>query len=119
MNLVDASNVEGMNTCAASLPPGESELGPAGFTTLASGSVTPPRIAEAPAALECVEHTTLRVGRNRLVVGRVLRVHTRGELFDAESLHLKDGVYAPIGRMESPDAYVHTASNKFELKRPE
>src|SRR5580765_8082653 len=55
VNLVDEPMGEAMNRAAASLPYGVSELDTAGFTTLPSSLIGPPRIAESPASLECVE----------------------------------------------------------------
>src|SRR5580692_10255476 len=84
VNLVDESIAEAMNKCAASLPYGENELTHAGLTAAPSSLVKPPRIAEAPASLECVEWGTLQIGGNRMVIGVIKRIHIREELFDAE-----------------------------------
>src|SRR6516164_8491255 len=61
VNLVDESIADKMNLCAASLPYGESELDHAGLTATPSSLVKPPRIAEAPANLECTEWGTLQI----------------------------------------------------------
>src|SRR5215813_11639035 len=71
VNLVSEEIAEAMNKCAASLPYGENELVHAGLTTRASSVVKPPRIAEAPASLECKEWGTLHIGDNRLVIGLI------------------------------------------------
>ena len=75
VNLVDEAIAEPMNHCAASLPYGESELAQAGLNTARSSVVKPPRIAEAPASLECTEWDTLQIGENRVVIGVVKRLH--------------------------------------------
>jgi len=59
VNLVDEGIAEATNKCAASLPYGENELEHAGLHAAPSLLVKPPRIAEAPASLECVEWGTL------------------------------------------------------------
>ena len=84
VNLVDEDLAEAMNKTAATLPYGTSELEHAGLTTAPSSLVKPPRIAEAPASLECQEWGTLQIGGNRLIIGLIKRVHVRDELFDAE-----------------------------------
>src|SRR5579864_5473139 len=89
VNLVDESIAEAMNQCAASLPYGESELTRAGLTAAPSSVVKPPRIAEAPASLECVEWGTLQIGWNRVVIGLIKRLHIREELFDAEKKRVR------------------------------
>jgi flavin reductase (DIM6/NTAB) family NADH-FMN oxidoreductase RutF len=69
VNLVDESIAEAMNQCAASLPFGENELVRAGLTAAPCTVVKPPRIAEAPASLECIEWGTLQIGGNRMAIG--------------------------------------------------
>jgi flavin reductase (DIM6/NTAB) family NADH-FMN oxidoreductase RutF len=88
-NLVDESIAEAMNQCAASLPFGESELTRAGLTAAPSSVVKPPRIAESPASLECVEWGTLQIGSNRVVIGLIKRIHLRDELFDEEKKRVR------------------------------
>lgn len=118
INLVDEAMVEPMVQSATELPHGVEELADTALTYADSIAVAPPRITEAPAALECREHSTLRIGQNRLVVGEVLRVWARDGIFDEESLRLDTSKYQPIGRMASPDWYTRTA-DLFELERPD
>lgn len=117
VNLVDESIAEPMNQCAASLPYGESELARAGLTTAPSTSVKPPRIAEAPASLECSEWGTLQIGSNRVVIGLVKRVHLRDEFFDADKQRVLGDKLHLIGRMAAPHWYCRTRE-RFEMIRP-
>jgi flavin reductase (DIM6/NTAB) family NADH-FMN oxidoreductase RutF len=117
VNLVDEAIGQQMNACAASLPPGENELLRAGLTAALSEAVKPPRIAEAPASLECRHHSTIEIGENRLIIGEVLRVHVRDGIFDPASWLVKPGTYAPLGRMQSPHWYCRT-TEMFEMQRP-
>lgn len=117
VNLVDESIAEKMNLCAASLPTGESELVHASLTPVASSVVKPPRIAEAPASLECRSHSIIEIGDNRLIIGEVLRVHVSEGVFDTEKWHVKPEHYHPIARMQSPNWYARTR-DMFEMKRP-
>lgn len=118
VNLVDEKIAEAMNHCAASLPYGENELVRAGLTAAPSSLVKPPRIAEAPASLECVEWGTLQIGENRMVIGLIKRLHLRDELFDAEKKRIHTEKLFTIGRMASPHWYCRTR-DRFEMKRPE
>jgi flavin reductase (DIM6/NTAB) family NADH-FMN oxidoreductase RutF len=118
VNLVDESVAEAMNQCAASLPFGESELTRAGLTAAPSSVVKPPRIAESPASLECVEWGTLQIGSNRVVIGLIKRIHLRDELFDAEKKRVRTEKLLTIGRMASPHWYCKTGE-RFEMKRPD
>jgi flavin reductase (DIM6/NTAB) family NADH-FMN oxidoreductase RutF len=117
VNLVDESIAEAMNQCAASLPYGENELAHAGLTATPSSLVKAPRIAEAPASLECVEWGTLRIGENRMVIGLIKRLHVREELFDAEKKRIHTEKVQVIGRMASPHWYCRTR-DRFEMIRP-
>jgi flavin reductase (DIM6/NTAB) family NADH-FMN oxidoreductase RutF len=117
VNLVDESVAEAMNHTAASHPYGVSELESAGLTTLPSSVVKPPRIAQAPASLECTEWGTLQIGENRLIIGLVKRVHLRDELFDPDTLRIRNENFHVIGRMASPHWYCRTRE-RFEMIRP-
>ncbi len=117
VNLVDEKVAEAMNRTSASLPYGVSEIQSAGLTTAPSSVVKPPRIAEAPASLECSEWGTLQIGGNRLIIGLVKRVHVRDELFDPENLRIRSEKFQVIGRMASPNWYCRT-NDRFEMVRP-
>jgi flavin reductase (DIM6/NTAB) family NADH-FMN oxidoreductase RutF len=118
VNLVDEGIAEAMNQCAASLPYGVSELDRAGLHAAPSSAVKPPRIAESPASLECKEWGTLQIGGNRVVIGLIVRLHIRDELFDAEKRRIHTEKLTTIGRMASPHWYCRT-TERFEMKRPE
>jgi flavin reductase (DIM6/NTAB) family NADH-FMN oxidoreductase RutF len=117
VNLVDEAIAEAMNKCAESLPYGENELQHAGLTAAPSSLVKPPRIAESPASLECIEWGTLQIGGNRVVIGVVKRLHLRDELFDAEKKRVRSEKFQVIGRMASPHWYCRTR-DRFEMIRP-
>ena len=117
VNLVDENIAEAMNQCAASLPYGENELVRAGLTAAPSSAVKPPRIAESPASLECVEWGTLQIGNNRVVIGVVKRLHLRDELFNAEKQRVNTEKLFLIGRMAPPHWYCRTR-DRFEMIRP-
>lgn len=117
VNLVDEPLAAVMNRTAATLPYGVSEAAAEGLEMAASTLVAPPRIAAAPAALECKVHSTQRIGGNRLVLGIVHRVHVREEIFDSETLRIRGELFHPIGRMASPNWYCRTA-DLFEMVRP-
>ncbi len=116
VNLVDEGIATAMNVAATDFPPGQSEIDPAGLDLVPSSLITPPRIARAPAALECRNHTTLLVATDRrLVVGEVLAVHTREGLVDPANLRLNLDAYRPVGRLFA-NLYCRTRDT-FELVR--
>jgi flavin reductase (DIM6/NTAB) family NADH-FMN oxidoreductase RutF len=116
VNLVDEAMAEPMNICAIDFPFGMSELAASGLTTLPSIGVLPPRIAESPVNLECRQHTTLQIGRNRVVIGEVLHLHIRDELIDAEKMYVHTHRMRAIGRMHGGGWYSKT-SDLFEIPR--
>jgi flavin reductase (DIM6/NTAB) family NADH-FMN oxidoreductase RutF len=117
VNLVDEAIAEKMNLCAASLPYGENELQHAGLTAARSSIVKPPRIAESPVNMECVEWGTLQIGDNRVVIGLIKRLHLRDELFDREKRRVHSEKLLTVGRMSSPHWYCKTRE-RFEMIRP-
>ncbi len=117
VNLVDESLGEAMNATAATLPHGVSEISAAGLTTAPSVLVKPPRIAESPASMECVEWGTLQIGGNRLVIGLIKRLHVKDEYVDFDHLRIRSDELHLIGRMASPHWYCRTR-DRFEMIRP-
>ncbi len=117
VNMVDYAMAEKMNRASTPLPPGESEIEISGFTPLESCVVTPPRLAEAPAALECTRHTTLELGiRREIVVGEVKAIAIRRDLVDKDTLDIDPVGLDIIGRL-SGNRYIRTREI-FEMKRP-
>lgn len=117
VNLVDASLAEVMNRTSVTLPYGVSETEHEALETAASSAVAPPRIAAAPAALECKVHSIQQIGENRLVLGIVHRVQVREEFFDTGTLRVRGDLFHPIGRMAVPNWYCRT-DGLFEMVRP-
>lgn len=118
VNLVDEACAEAMNTTAAELKHGESEIELAGLTTLPSKTIAPPRIAEAPVSLECREWSTMEIGDNRLVIGLIDYIHTKDGVLDPDSLLVNPEAFSPIGRMEVPSGYCRT-EDRFPMERPD
>ena len=115
VNLVDEAMAEPMNLAATDFPYGVSELDEIGLTAAHSLEVDVPRIAEAPASLECREAATIRVGRSRIVVGEVRYLHVRDELVDPEKMYIDAEKLRAVGRMGGM-GYART-SDRFEMKR--
>jgi flavin reductase (DIM6/NTAB) family NADH-FMN oxidoreductase RutF len=98
VNLVDESIAERMHGCAADYPPEVSEIEAVGFTTAPSCAVAPPRIAEAPVALECKLHQRITVKTRDLVIGEVVWLHTREGIVDPDTLRIRTENYFPVAR---------------------
>jgi len=99
VNLVDEAIVEKMHNCSVDYPAGVSEIEMVGFTTSPSSHVKPPRLAEAPASLECTLHTKIEMETRRILIGQVRHLHVRDELVDAGTLRVDMDKYRPVGRL--------------------
>jgi flavin reductase (DIM6/NTAB) family NADH-FMN oxidoreductase RutF len=72
VNLTSAALTEQVNLTGTDFPAELSEFDTVGLRREPSARVAPPRVADAPAVLECVVHTLLELGDSTLVIGRVL-----------------------------------------------
>jgi flavin reductase (DIM6/NTAB) family NADH-FMN oxidoreductase RutF len=100
VNLVDEALGERMNICAIDFPPEISEIDVARLSLLPSEKIKVPRIAEAPAALECRHYTTLEVSaERRLAIGEVVHIHVRPGIVDPEKLRVDMKQYRPLARL--------------------
>jgi len=100
VNIVDDATLDAMNVCAVPFPPEVDELAMAGLTAVAGTHVACPRIAEAPASLECRRYMTLEVGRSReIILGLVLGCFVREGAVDPVSKHVDQRRMDAIGRL--------------------
>lgn len=121
-NLVTRELAEQMNLTSASLPHGVNEFEFAGLTPAPSRVVAPPRVADAPAALECrlVEIVQLHdldgaALEQFVTIGQVVGVHIdraylRDGLFDLLATH-------PVQRAGYAADYTEATAG-FQMKRP-
>ena len=117
VNVVNEAIAEAMNVCAIDFPHGVSELHEAKLTTAPCCRVAVPRIAEAPASLECREVTTVEIGRSRVVIGEVVYVHVREEFIDPAGPYVRAEEMHAVGRMNGAGNYVRTRDAFFKLPR--
>lgn len=100
INLVDEALGPQMNQCAVDFPPEVSEIEAAKLHLKPSVKVKIPRIAEAPAALECRHFTTLEVSATRrLAIGEIVHVHVRDGLWDPDKMRVDMSQYRPLARL--------------------
>ncbi len=110
---------EAMNETARELPPGENEAERAGLTLIPSERVKPPRVDESPVHMECRLLQVVPLGdkplSGNLVIGEVLMIHVRDELF-TESGRIDPRRLRTIGRLGGDDYCRST--DLFAMKRP-
>jgi hypothetical protein len=119
--MVSYPMVEQVSLASTDFEEGVSEFVKAGFTPLESIYVKPFRVAESPAAFECVVEDIIKTGdqggAGNLVVCRILALHFQERVF------LPDGRIDPlemdlVGRM-GYEYYCHAnAGSIFEVPKP-
>ena len=115
VNIVDDALLHAMNVCAIPFPPGTDEIKLAGLTPVAGTHVRCPRLAEAPAALECRRYLTLEVGRSReIILGKVLGVFVREDAVDPQTKYVDQRKMDAVGRLGG-DGYARTR-DQFDLR---
>ena len=117
VNVVTEDIAEKMNVCATDFPPEMSEVDLAGFTTVPSEVVKPPRLAEAHAALECREYTTMEIGRSRIILGRVVSIYVEDQFVDPDGPYIHADQLHSIGRMNGLGNYVRTRDAFMTIPR--
>ena len=117
INVVTEDLAEQMNITATDFPAEIDELQMAGLETTPSAVVKVPRIRTAHAALECVEHTTLEIGRSRIILGRVVSIFVEDQFIDPAGPYVRAEELHAIGRMNGLGAYVKTRDAFLSLPR--
>ena len=116
IHVVNDALAQQMNETSRDLPYGIDEFDHVGLSKAASDKIVPPRIAEAPVAMECRLDRIVEVGRGgtAVIIGEILLWHVRDELVVEGRLDL--GRLDAIGRMGGP-TYTRTR-DRFDMQRP-
>ena len=117
VNVVTEDLLEAMNVTGIDFPAGVSEVSEAGLHLAPSSVVSVPRLAEAHAALECVEYQTILVGRSRIVLGRVVAFHVEDRFIDPAGPYVRAEELHAVGRMNGQGAYVKTRDAFTRVER--
>jgi flavin reductase (DIM6/NTAB) family NADH-FMN oxidoreductase RutF len=110
---------EQVNLSSKEVPREESEVALTGLHTAPSVKVQPPRVTEAPIALECVVRQIVPCGTGpiaaNLVIGEVVLMHLSDEVLDSKG-QIDPRKLRTVARLGGAH-WCHT-SDLFELKRP-
>jgi len=117
VNVVTEDIAQQMNICATDFPADISEIDMAGLATTLSAVVKVPRIAQAHAALECREHTTMEIGRSRIILGRVVSIYVEDKFLDPAGPYIRAEELHAIGRMNGLGNYVRTRDSFMNIPR--
>lgn len=122
-NLVTFDLAQQMNATSAPLARGQNEMEHAGLTPAPSRLVRPPRVAEAPAALECRWLRTIPLeplggapATWHLVIGQVVGIHI-DDRFIVEG-KVDTAAMRPIARAGYRDYFVASPESRFAITRP-
>jgi flavin reductase (DIM6/NTAB) family NADH-FMN oxidoreductase RutF len=118
VNVVDDALAEAMNVTSGDYTPDVDEFTQAGLVAAPSVKVKPPRVAAAPVNMECRLAQIIPVGNlpHHLIVGEIVHMHVRDDVFDPATGRLDMHRLKPVGRLAG-HLYTHVHDN-FEMKRP-
>jgi len=118
VNVVTEALAEAMNQSAAEYPSDVDEFKEAGVTPVKADIVKSPMVAESPVNMECQLVQILEFGelprRTSVVIGEIVRVHVKDELYANGELQISD--LKVVGRLGG-DLYCRI-TDIFEMKRP-
>jgi flavin reductase (DIM6/NTAB) family NADH-FMN oxidoreductase RutF len=119
VHIVDEHNVEKVNQTAASLPPEQSEIEAAGFTTEASEKIAVPGVKEAKIRMECVLEHALELGGTDspgadFIIGKVVQFHIEENLYEKGRIDQKG--LAAVSRLAGND--YAKIGEVFTIERP-
>jgi flavin reductase (DIM6/NTAB) family NADH-FMN oxidoreductase RutF len=118
VNIVDEQLAEAMNQTSGEWAYEVNEFERAGLTPAPSIDVKPPRVAEAPLALECQVSQIVPVTTTTytMILGRVVRFHLRAKLLRPNGL-IDASLLRPLARLGGNEyATIHDV---FEMQRPQ
>ena len=118
VNVVDDALAEAMNVTSGDYTPDVDEFTQAGLVAAPSVKVKPPRVAAAPVNMECRLAQIIPVGNlpHHLIVGEIVHMHVRDDVFDPSTGRLDMHRLKPVGRLAG-HLYTHV-HDIFEMKRP-
>jgi len=117
INVVNEAVAETMNFTAIDFPPEIKAFEIATLKTEPSLIVKAPRIAAAPASMECREVITMEIGRTRIILGQVVAIHVKDEFIDQNGHYIRAEELHAIGRMNGLGAYVKTRDAFLHIPR--
>jgi flavin reductase (DIM6/NTAB) family NADH-FMN oxidoreductase RutF len=117
VNVTSHALRQAMNASSASLGPEVDEFRHAGLTPAPSRVVAPPRVAEAPASLECRLWRVVELpgADNAIAIGEVVGIHIAPEVIVEGRVDVT--LYQPLARLGYRD--YSAVTEVFALERPD
>jgi flavin reductase (DIM6/NTAB) family NADH-FMN oxidoreductase RutF len=118
VNMVDDALAEQMNMTSGDYAPDIDEFEQASLLAAPSVKVRAPRVALAPINMECRVVQVIPVGNlpSNLVIGQIVHLHVRDDVYDPATGRLDMHRLKPVGRLAG-QLYTHV-HEIFEMKRP-
>lgn len=103
VNIANQTLLEALHASSAVYPADLSEVEALGLSTCDSATIRTPRLADAPAALECRLHSTIELGEagDRIVIGRVQMFQVADHLIRNGKVDTRE--LNPIARLGGPN----------------
>ncbi len=121
INIVNYPMVEQMSLASTAYDKGVNEFVKAGFTQVKSDVVAPPRVGEAPVAMECTVTQIIPLadapGAGNLILAKVERMHIKEEYLDANG-QLDTQKLDLVGRMGESWYTRASGASLFEIPKP-
>ncbi len=121
INIVNYPMVEQMSLASTSYDKGVNEFVKAGFTQVPSEKVKPPRVGEAPVAIECSVTEVIELadtpGAGNLILAKVELVHINEDYLDSEN-KLDTTKLDLVGRMGGNWYTRSSGDSLFEIPKP-
>ena len=121
INIVNYAMVEQMSLASTSYDKGVNEFIKAGFTQVPSEKVKPPRVGEAPVAIECTVTEVIELadtpGAGNLILAKVELVHINEAYLD-ENAQLDTQKLDLVGRMGGNWYTRSSGDSLFEIPKP-
>lgn len=112
VNVVTEALIEEMDDSSAELPSGESEFEYATVTPTPCEKVRPPRVEEAPIAMECVLFDTLEHHDKLMILGEVVNYHISEDVLEDGKVQMEELI--TVGRLGGP---YYTAAHAVDFER--
>jgi len=120
INIVNYGMVEQMSLASTEYPKGVNEFEKAGFTAVASDTVAPPRVKEAPVQFECKVNDIIALGQDggagNLVICEVTRLHIDEAILDEHGV-IDASRIDTVARMGG-NWYSRARNGMFEVEKP-
>jgi len=120
INIVNYGMVEQMSLASTEYPKGVNEFVKAGFTAVASDTVAPPRVKEAPVQFECKVNDIIALGQDggagNLVICEVTRLHIDEAILDEHGA-IDASRIDTVARMGG-NWYSRARNGMFEVEKP-